>query len=155
MLSNKFTCDSILTKWEYYRTDPKAIIFVGVWRIPDDSPEYYFELIGKNQLTGNTTGAHVVQVPPNEIIQAKAGDFIGIHYAGRSETGGIGMTIKDNAKNATETGTSDNLMFYETFSAGVFDENMIVGVMNFDTNDKKIQNSSIGLKGHLIPLSGT
>ena len=86
-------------------------------------------------------------IAPEEQIKTREGDFIGIHYSGTSKDGCVAMGTSQNRSLISEAQ-------FLTLSAGLFDENMHLGVINFNTNDKSVRLEKHAVAAHFKPNPG-
>ncbi|CAH1786990.1 unnamed protein product, partial [Owenia fusiformis] len=117
MTDNRFVCDGYLVAWEYYRSNPIATVYLGIWRAVGSTPGNY-TLQAKTALPPAAAGKIWYDVNPP--IPVSEGDFIGIHYSKYNPNPAISNSRgKDGVVSDTELFNTINMPLYdEDFKTG-------------------------------------
>lgn len=146
LLNCNFPCDGVIIGWDYFRRDLNIPAYPSVWRRIKDNGPYSYELIGYNELPPDEIEHHTVKIDPQERIEVKQGDILGVFYSTYNIHGAIATAVP-------EMGVDEKELF-TTLTAEVYEEDIDVGDI-VDLKDRNMcsEKRTFALRAHVLPKS--
>ena len=140
LIGQPFRCFGWLKSVQYYRGDPYAEAFLGLWH---NETETTFVLRNKLKLMPDSVGIHSVTISDQWLVST--GDYLGIHYPRASRSGAVSY-----AK------TSDNLFdeqnFYQAAILPIYEEDIFPNApISVNLEDIQFEPRLFAIQGDYTP----